>query len=509
MQISSIEFRPPPEVVLDNLEVYFPNTDLDKLIINEVVTPPVSPIAESPTGPAPLVELSARKMSGAAKSASSSLAMSTLPDSSNESGGKGNSGAENNFRAKNERALSSKDDVAAAKKSNGKLSVPESSGGAKMHRMKSIRIVAQEAKRKAERQQRKSGAAGLLRRKSTKMWGQKVVEVKPGSATSKYVNKLRDQQGKYKEFAWVKGELLGVGTFGKVYLALNVTTGDMIAVKQTTITSKILNNRETREVVDTFKAEVDSLKDLDHVNIVQYLGFEMKDNVYSIFLEYVSGGSVGRLIRDYGKFPQSLSGYLTEQVLQGLSYIHSRGILHRDLKADNLLLETNGICKISDFGISKKSKDIYSNDSAMSFQGTIFWMAPEIINNTAHQGYNAKIDIWSMGCVVFEMLSGKRPWYDFAIPGAILQLGSKLTPPIPEDTKKEMSPVSRAFLDKCFAVEPEQRPTADELLKDKFCEVDPKFRFDETELYKKMRFNDKLSERKAVMILKSKGGSSQ
>ncbi|GMG56042.1 unnamed protein product [Ambrosiozyma monospora] len=235
----------------------------------------------------------------------------------------------------------------------------------------------------------------------------------------------------------------------------------------------------------------------------------MKGNVYSIFLEYVSGGSVGHLIRTYGKFPQSLSGYLTEQVLQGLSYIHSRGILHRDLKADNLLLETNGICKISDFGISKKSKDIYSDGAAKTFQGTIIYMAPEIVNNTDHQGYNAKVDIWSMGCVVFEMLSGKPPWSGYEPVAVIYKLAEKCTPPIPEDTKKELSPESRAILNKCFAVEPDQRPTADGLLKDKFCEVDPNFKFDETDLGKKMRFNDKLSERKAVMILKSNKDNSQ
>ncbi|KAG7743314.1 hypothetical protein KL932_002055 [Ogataea haglerorum] len=437
---SPLEIRPPPEVLYDNLEIYFPNTDLDKLIIDEVVSPPVSPVAEEK--------------------------QPVKPDYS------------------------------------GHLKAPEPSG--KIHRMKSIRIVAQEAKKEAQKKLGNNRSSGsLLRRTSTKMWGQKVVEVTPGNRAS-YVNKLKNHKGQYKEFAWVKGELIGVGTFGKVYLALNVTTGEMIAVKQTVISSRFRSSRETKEIMDTFHAEVDSLKDLDHVNIVQYLGFEKKDNVYSLFLEYVSGGSVGHLIRRYGRFSEDLIKFLTEQVLQGLQYIHSKGILHRDLKADNLLLEMDGICKISDFGISKKAKDIYTNESAMSFQGTIFWMAPEIIDNTQHKGYSAKVDIWSLGCVVLEMYAGQRPWSDFAIAGAIFKLGNKSAPPIPEETRKMMSNTGSAFLDRCFVTDPEQRPTATELLKHEFCEKDETFNFAETELARKMKHEDTQEKKKADMMMQSK-----
>ncbi|QPG76814.1 hypothetical protein FOA43_004208 [Brettanomyces nanus] len=432
---SSLDIRPPAEVVYDNLELYFPNADLDKLIIDEVVSPPVSPIVELP------------------------VAFKKPTKRSNREG--------------------------------------------KFHRMKSIRIVAQEAKREAVKRQRRALGSSLLRRKSTKMWGQKVVEVTPGTTSDVYVNKLRDRKGDYKQFAWVKGELIGVGTFGKVYLALNVTTGEMIAVKQTTISSKFLNNRETKEIVGSFKAEVETLKDLDHENIVQYLGFGMKDHTYSIFLEYVSGGSVGHLIRSYGRFPESLIRYLTRQVLEGLTYIHSKGILHRDMKADNLLLETDGICKISDFGISKKSKDIYSNESAMTFQGTIFWMAPEIIDAKSHKGYSAKVDIWSLGCVVLEMYAGKRPWHDYAVAGAIFKLGKKTAPPISDETKKNISDCGMKFLQRCFEIDPDRRPTAKELLQDEFCKGNDDFKFENSELAKKMRFDDVQEKRRVEMIKKT------
>ncbi|QOU21826.1 hypothetical protein BRETT_001990 [Brettanomyces bruxellensis] len=457
---SSLDIRPPAEVVYDNLELYFPNADLDKMIIDEVVSPPVSPIVEHPD-------------------------------------------VKNNVMKEHRKRkpLRSKPTTPKVHRTVNKSN---SLGGGQFHRMKSIRIVAQEAKRKAVMRQSSARRGGnLLRRKSTKMWGQKVIEVTPGTSSEVYVNKLRDKKGRFKQFAWVKGELIGVGTFGKVYLAMNVTTGEMIAVKQTTISSRFLDNREMKELVKSFKAEVETLKDLDHENIVQYLGFGMKDNTYSIFLEYVSGGSVGHLIRSYGQFPEDLIRYLTKQVLQGLTYIHSRGILHRDLKADNLLLENDGVCKISDFGISKKSKDIYSNQSAMTFQGTIFWMAPEIIDAKAHNGYSAKVDIWSLGCVVLEMYAGKRPWHDFAAAGAIFRLGKKSAPPISKETKKRISPCGMKFLERCFEIDPEKRPTAADLLKDEFCQVRSEFKFENTELAKKMRY-DNAQERRRMQLLKTK-----
>ncbi|ODV94962.1 hypothetical protein PACTADRAFT_76546 [Pachysolen tannophilus NRRL Y-2460] len=282
----------------------------------------------------------------------------------------------------------------------------------------------------------------------------------------------------------------------------------MMAVKQVEVPKNSIASAQITEVIDALHSEVETMKDLDHLNIVQYLGFEKVDNIYSLFLEYVAGGSVGSCIRMFGRFEESLIRFLTAQVLQGLAYLHKRGILHRDLKADNLLLEIDGVCKISDFGISKRSQNIYANDAEMSMQGTIFWMAPEVIDNVVHnkkQGYSAKIDIWSLGCVVLEMFAGRRPWSNVEAIGAIYKLGkTKLAPPIPEDTLPFVSKEGKDFIKQCFQIDPEKRPTASQLLKHPFCAKNPDFKFDDTKLAKKIKFNDKHREHALRLEAKKK-----
>lgn len=269
----------------------------------------------------------------------------------------------------------------------------------RQNRMKSIRVVAKEANEARKRFQTVAHgvrAANLLRRRSTKVWGQKAVEVTPTQLQEDLPVVVCDNDllKRAPTFKWLKGELIGKGQFGHVYLAMNVTTGEMLAVKQVDIPRRILipGDQRHNSVLETLNAEIETMRDLDHTNIVQYLGYERTETNISIFLEYVPGGSVGSCLRRYGKFEDSVIRSLTKQTLQGLQYLHQRGILHRDLKADNLLLDLDGSCKISDFGISKRSRDVYANDGNMSMQGTIFWMAPEVIQ-TKKQGYSAKIDM--------------------------------------------------------------------------------------------------------------------
>ncbi|CAG8489663.1 3656_t:CDS:10 [Paraglomus occultum] len=354
--------------------------------------------------------------------------------------------------------------------------------GAPLQRYKSIRSQTTSAIR----------AATKLKRKATKFWDKRVVEMRPGSngQSSPVTSPLEstpdaaltetghNECKKSNKISWIKGELIGKGTFGKVYLALNVSTSEMIAVKQIELPKTKADRLSERQInlVKSFYAEIELLKVLDHEHIVQYLGYDECGDTVNIFLEYVNGGSIGTCLRIHGRFVEPVVKSFTRQILLGLEYLHGKGILHRDIKADNILVDEEGCCKISDFGISKKSDHAfaYDNISNMSLQGTIFWMAPEVFTN----GYNAKVDIWGLGCVELEMFTGKRPWEKYTDVAAMYQLGTeKKAPPIRDDI--QMSAEARDMLNKCFTIEPELRPTAAELSKHPFAKEDPKFRFKE------------------------------
>lgn len=147
-------------------------------------------------------------------------------------------------------------------------------------------------------------------------------------------------------------------------------------------------------------------------------------------MEYVSGSALGYCLREKGRFSEDVSKFFMLQILRGLRYLHSRRIIYRvcdrhdlsetleefisisgqNLKADSVLLERDGSCKLSDLEFSTKEDKIHKLPFT-SVQRILPWMAPEVI---CHQkeGYSVKADIWSLGCVLLEMLTGKRPWYD-------------------------------------------------------------------------------------------------
>ncbi|CUA75626.1 mitogen-activated protein kinase kinase kinase [Rhizoctonia solani] len=205
--------------------------------------------------------------------------------------------------------------------------------------------------------------SNILRKRSTKMWGSRVEEVAPGSAALEIGAALNapdtNPEGvpgrEQATFKWVKGELIGQGSFGRVYHAMNLTTGELIAVKQIELPKAGSNRADSRQisVVDAVKSESNMLRDLDHPHIVQYLGFEETMDVFSLFMEYVPGGSIRGFLSKVGKFEDEVVRSFSHQIIDGLAYLHKSGILHRDLKGNSILVDRSGICKISDFSISK------------------------------------------------------------------------------------------------------------------------------------------------------------
>jgi mitogen-activated protein kinase kinase kinase len=262
---------------------------------------------------------------------------------------------------------------------------------------------------------------------------------------------------------WIKGRLIGSGSFGTVYLGMNAFTGELMAVKQVELMTDENTEDQSRKksMLDALQREMHLLKELQHENIVQYLGSNLEENFLNIFLEYVPGGSVASLLANYGVFEESLIRNFIRQILHGLNYLHGKNIIHRDIKGANVLVDNKGCIKISDFGISKKIDTKLLTSNRVSLQGSIFWMAPEVVKQTS---YTSKADIWSLGCLVIEMFSGAHPFPEFTQMQAIFRLGNSGTPGIPSECSDE----AKGFLSLTFAIDHNERPTASELLDHEF-----------------------------------------
>lgn len=268
--------------------------------------------------------------------------------------------------------------------------------------------------------------------------------------------------------AWLKGARIGAGSFGSVYLGMNATTGELMAVKQVALKPELLNDENQKvskdssnlhkKMVDALQHEMSLLKELHHENIVTYYGSSQEKGNLNIFLEYVPGGSVSSMLNNYGPFEESLIINFTRQILIGLSYLHKKNIIHRDIKGANILIDIKGCVKITDFGISKKLSPLNNpKEKRASLQGSIFWMAPEVVKQTATTD---KVDIWSTGCVVVEMFTGNHPFPDFSQMQALFKIGTDVTPEIPSWAQGQ----SEDFLMKTFDLDYKSRPSAIELL---------------------------------------------
>ncbi|OIW15350.1 hypothetical protein TanjilG_26723 [Lupinus angustifolius] len=380
---------------------------------------------------------------------------------------------------------------------------------------------------------------------------------------------------------WKKGKLLGRGTFGHVYQGFHSETGQMCAIKEVRL---VCDDQSSKECLKQLNQEINLLSQLSHPNIVQYYGSDLGEEALSVYLEFVSGGSIHKLLQEYGPFGEPVIQNYTRQIVSGLSYLHGRNTLHRDIKGANILVDPNGEIKLADFGMAKHvvmntngyslpvdiwslgctilemamgkppwnqyegvaafidmyltclqgeealsvylefvsggsihkllqeygpfgepviqnytrqivsglsylhgrntlhrdikganilvdpngeikladfgmAKHINSSASMLSFKGSPYWMAPEVVMNT--NGYSLPVDIWSLGCTILEMAMGKPPWNQYEGVAAIFKIGnSKDMPEIPEHLSND----AKNFIKLCLQRDPLARPTAQMLL---------------------------------------------
>ncbi|KAL3812990.1 hypothetical protein ACJIZ3_014258 [Penstemon smallii] len=247
---------------------------------------------------------------------------------------------------------------------------------------------------------------------------------------------------------WRKGRLLGRGTFGHVYLGFNSENGQMCAIKEVKVVSV---NQSSKESLKQLNQEITLLSQLSHANIVQYYGSDLSEEGLSVFLEYVSGGSIHKLLQEHGAFGEPVIQNYTRQILSGLAYLHGRNTVHRDIKGENILVDPNDEIKLAGFGVAKH------------IASSPYRMAPEVVMNTNE--YSLPVDIWSLGCTVLEMATSKHPWSPYEGVAVIFKIvNSKDAPEIPE----HLSADAKSFIRLCLQREPSARPTAAQLLSHPF-----------------------------------------
>ncbi|NXK48989.1 M3K3 kinase, partial [Chauna torquata] len=260
---------------------------------------------------------------------------------------------------------------------------------------------------------------------------------------------------------WRLGKLLGRGAFGEVYLCYDADTGRELSVKQVPFDP---DSQETSKEVNALECEIQLLKTLRHDRIVQYYGClrDPEERKLSIFVEYMPGGSIKDQLKAYGALTENVTRKYTRQILQGVFYLHSNMIVHRDIKGANILRDSAGNVKLGDFGASKRIQTIcMSGTGIKSVTGTPYWMSPEVISG---EGYGRKADVWSVACTVVEMLTEKPPWAEFEAMAAIFKIATQPTnPQLPDGVSNSC----RNFLKQIF-VEEKRRPTAEDLLRHPF-----------------------------------------
>eukprot|EP00063_Salmo_salar_P086809 XP_014061644.1 PREDICTED: mitogen-activated protein kinase kinase kinase kinase 3-like isoform X11 [Salmo salar] len=258
---------------------------------------------------------------------------------------------------------------------------------------------------------------------------------------------------------------IGSGTYGDVYKARNVNTGELAAIKVIKLEPVIMNS-PTGEDFEVVQQEIIMMKDCKHSNIVAYFGSYLRRDKLWISMEYCGGGSLQDIYHVTGPLSESQIAYMSRETLQGLYYLHNKGKMHRDIKGANILLTDNGYVKLADFGVSAQITATLAKRK--SFIGTPYWMAPEVAAVERKGGYNQLCDIWAVGITAIELAELQPPMFDLHPMRALfLMTKSNFQSPKLKD-KVKWGNNFHHFVKLSLTKNPKKRPTAEKLLQHPF-----------------------------------------
>ncbi|XP_045597311.1 serine/threonine-protein kinase Tao isoform X3 [Procambarus clarkii] len=275
---------------------------------------------------------------------------------------------------------------------------------------------------------------------------------RPGSLRNPEVADLFEREDPERLFDDLRE--IGHGSFGAVYYARHVSSKEVVAIKKMSY-----NGKQSAEKWQDILKEIRFLRSLRHPNTVTYKGCYLKESTVWLVMEYCLGSASDIIEVHRQPLREEEISSICEGCLQGLSYLHSLGKIHRDVKAGNILLTENGTVKLADFG----SASIAS--PANSFVGTPYWMAPEVILAMDEGQYDGKVDVWSLGITCIELAERKPPYFNMNAMSALYHIAQNDAPKM---SAPEWSKDFQHFVESCLQKSPPDRPTSARLLSHEF-----------------------------------------